>query len=355
MKIAIIGGGACGLLLASLLDIKGLSYTVFNQGKVGNKILASGNGRCNIANLHYESSNYHNNPLADKIVSENQEELFYLFRRLGIYTKADGEGRLYPVSESSQSVLNVLLKHIHTPIISDTITKVERKSQGYYLNEVYGPYDRLVFACGSTAGYKNGSRPSVPLLSFLKLKTIPFTPSLVGFKTNLKLHSVAGARCKCMASLYQGNRLIHQEFGEVIFKDNGISGICIMNLSSYYAHLRGTADCRICLDCCHGQSYDDYTTVLQPKLLNYILQNGVDVHAFCIPVTGVYDLEFAQVCRGGIDLSELTDGLRLKKDRNIFAGGEMVDVDGVCGGYNLMFAFCCGMVIFKELSHEISD
>lgn len=354
MKTAIIGGGACGLLLASLLDRKGLSYTVFNHGRVGNKILASGNGRCNIANLYYEDLRYHNNPLATKIVSENQKELFELFRQLGIYTKADSEGRLYPISESSQSVLNVLLNNIHTPIVSEEITKIERKGQKYFLNELYGPYDQIVLACGSTAGYKNRS-DFWRMLSFLKLKVIPFIPSLVGFKTSLNLHSVAGARCKCMASLYQGNRLIHQEYGEVIFKEDGISGICIMNLSSYYAHLPQTSDCQIRLDCCYGQNYEDYTTVLQPKLLNYILKYAIDVHSFCIPVTGVYDLEFAQVCHGGIDLSELTDGLRLKKDRNIFAGGEMVDVDGVCGGYNLMFAFCCGMVIFKELTHEISD
>ena len=103
-KIAIIGAGACGLMLAALLEKSNIKYDIFNYGKVGRKILASGNGKCNISNINYDASKYHNNKLADTIVSKNHNELFEILKELKIYTKHDNEGRMYPISESSQSI-----------------------------------------------------------------------------------------------------------------------------------------------------------------------------------------------------------------------------------------------------------
>ena len=111
MNIAIIGAGACGLLLANLLNEKKISYKIFNKGKVGRKILASGNGRCNISNNNLSKNSY-NNDFAYKLVNDNINDLFELFNKLHIYTKSDYEGRMYPLSESSQSVLNILLNNI---------------------------------------------------------------------------------------------------------------------------------------------------------------------------------------------------------------------------------------------------
>ena len=354
MEIAIIGGGACGLLLASILEKNNINYKLFNRGKIGNKILASGNGRCNISNENFIEEAYHNNPLACKIVSENQVYLFEYFKELKIYTKADKEGRMYPISESSQSVLDLILKKINNRIIDTTISNIKNINNKYYLNDTYGPFDRVILAYGSIASYK----PPYSFLDFtkeLKLQMVDLKPSLVGFKSSQSFKEISGVRAKALAKLYQNNNLIHEEEGEVIFKDDGISGICILNLSSYYANLKNIDNCYISLDLSHNMEFDDYTSIINPKLLKYLVKNNISIHSFKIQIRSTYDFTVSQVCKGGISISEINDNLSLKKHPNIYVGGECIDADAVCGGYNLMFAFCCAIKIGKELLNEISN
>lgn len=347
MKIAIIGAGACGLMLAAQLDKNNISYDIYNIGKVGNKILASGNGRCNISNLNYASKSYHNNKLALDILAKNRDDLFSLFNELKIYTKSDSEGRMYPISESSQSVLNAILNNINNPIIDLEIKKIEIKNDKYFLNFNLGPYDYVVVAIGSIASYK---KPYLgfEILNDLNVKFNEFKPSLVGFRTSLNIKRISGVRTKVEASLYQNNTHIHTESGEVIFKDNGISGICIMNLSSYYNHLDDKNNCVVKLKLI-DKEYDDYTTIFNPKLLEYLNNNSINPMEFIIPIVDTYDFEFAQVCVGGIDINEINNDLSLKKHPNLFVGGEVIDFDGVCGGYNLMLAFASSIAIFKGI------
>lgn len=354
MKIGIIGAGASGLLLATRLEKLNIEYLLFNAGKVGRKILASGNGRCNISHIDYKASDYFNNPLALKILDKTKDDLFSYFEKLHIYTKVDSEGRMYPISESSQSVLNVLLQNIKTHIVDLEITSITKSKDKYFLNGCYGPFDKIVIATGSIASFKKPYY-SLDYIKNLGIKFNPFVPSLVGFTTQKKIKAMSGSRAKVKASLYKKNTLIYSEDGEVIFKDNGISGIVIMNLSSYYAHLDSKSDCYIKLDFSYGKDYEDYETVIQPKILNYLKENNINPHSLTIPIFGVYDFEFAQVCKGGIDISEVNDNLSLKKDNNIYALGEILDVDAVCGGYNLLFAFSSAYYLSKEIENEISS
>ena len=170
-----------------------------------------------------------------------------------------------------------------------------------------------------------------------------------------KIKVMSGARAKCHATLLQNQEIIHEEDGEVIFKDNGISGIVIMNLSGYYQHLKSKANVVVKLDFSYGKDYKSYESVIQPKILSYLKENQINIHSLYIPVSGVYDYEFAQVCTGGIDLSMLNDDLSLKNDKNIYAMGEVLDVDAICGGYNLLFAFSSSLYVFKEIKNEISS
>lgn len=351
MKIAIIGAGACGLMLATLLEKENINYTIFNSGKVGNKILASGNGKCNISNLYYDSNKYHNNVLADEIVKMNQDKLFEYFKELKIYTKNDNEGRMYPISESSLSILNIILGKINTKIIEAEITKIEKKNDVYYVDS-YGPFDKVVVAIGSNASYKKEFK--LMNINDMDIKFNTFKPSLVGFKCSINLKPISGVRAKCMVSLVNNNQIIHSEHGEVIFKDNGISGICIMNLSSYYNKLN-EKKCIVRIDLSSDVDYDDYSSIIHPKLLKYITDNKINIHSFEIPIIATYDMDVAQVASGGIDISEINSNLSLKKDNNIYFGGEIIDVDGLCGGYNLMFAFCSSLVISEAIKNEISN
>ena len=348
MNIAIIGAGACGLLLANLLNEKKISYKIFNKGKVGRKILASGNGRCNISNNNLSKNSY-NNDFAYKLVNDNINDLFELFNKLHIYTKSDDEGRMYPLSESSQSVLNILLNNINKDDIIDLeVNNISKKNNLYYINNTYGPFDKIIIAIGSNASYKKPYN-SLKIIDDLNLKFNDFMPSLVGFKTNLKLKEISGVRQKGNVSLYNNDKLIHTEDGEFIFKDDGISGICIMNISSFYQRLNNKSKSYIKLDLSPNNDYKYLDSVLNPKLLKYIKNNNIDYHNFIIPIKDVYDFEFAQVSHGGIDISEINDNLSLKKDNNIYVGGEIIDVDGLCGGYNLMFAFTSAIIISKNI------
>ncbi len=350
MKIAIIGGGASGLFLATLLEKLNIDYVIFNKGKVGSKILASGNGRCNISNLEYDDEFYHNNELS-KIVYYNQGHLFDILRDLKIYTKADDEGRMYPISESSLSVLNILLKHIKHEIIIEEIKTIKKDNNKYYLNNTYGPFDKLVLATGSPASFKSFN---CDYLNSLDIKFNQFKPSLVGFKTNLDFKKIKGSRAKALTYLYNDNKLIHKEYGEVMFKEDGISGIVIMNQSSYYNYIDNKKNVKIIIDLL-DKDYDDLESVIQPKLLEYILNNKINPHKFEIPVIGTYSFEFAQVAKGGIAIESINKNLSLKKDKNIYVTGELLDIDGVCGGFNLMNAFCDSIEVYKDLKNEISN
>ncbi|MGM9969031.1 MAG: NAD(P)/FAD-dependent oxidoreductase [Anaeroplasma sp.] len=346
-KVAIIGAGACGLFLALLLDKHFISYDLYEKNKVGRKILASGNGKCNISNINIPDDAYHYNELALNIVKENQSKLFELFDELKIYTKTDDEGRIYPVSESSQSILNIFLKNINREVIYEECTQVKNINGAYFINNSSTPYTHVVIAIGSSASYRTDEQ--IPkLLKDLNISFTPFTPSLVGFKTK-KLKEISGVRNKSRVALYRKNELIYQEDGEIIFKDDGVSGICVMNLSSYYANLDEKNNCYLVIDLLKGKSYDSLESVLAPKLYKYVLNNRINPSSFKLDILDTYGFEFSQVCHGGIKLEEINYNLSLKKYNNLFVGGEIIDVDGVCGGYNLMFALTSAIKIFKEL------
>ena len=343
--IGIIGAGASGLMLSNKLNMNKIEYQIFERDKAGRKILASGNGRCNLSNANLDIKYYHNNPLSCEII-KHKDMLLDMFSKLKIYYKEDNEGRMYPISESSSSVLNILLKNVSDKIIYHDVKNIIKKSNGYYLDE-YGPFDDIIIATGSIASFKDNKKPSYDYLNDLNIKFNEFKPSLVGFKTNLKIKEISGVRTKCNVALYFNDELIHSEDGEVIFKDDGISGICIMNLSSYYNKLDNkNAYVKINLA---NKDYDDYESVLNPKLLNYVVNNKIDIHNFIIPIKSTYEMEFAQVASGGIDINEINPDFSLKKDKHIYAAGEVIDVDGICGGYNLSFAFISGLIIGEKL------
>lgn len=345
MKIAIIGAGASGLFLANMLYGK-YDFTIFNNGKIGRKILASGNGRCNIANNNIDISKYHNNKLVENLLV-NKDKVFQEFNKLKIYLKEDNEGRLYPISESSLSILNILTKNIMDKIIDLKVEKITIKDGKYIINDKYIGYDKVIVSVGSISNIDDTN-----IYGFLKgfnYNFIEFKPSLVGFKVKEKIKSISGVRCKCNVGLFNDNKLIHNEDGELIFKDDGISGICVMNLSSYYAHLDKVNNPYIKIDLLKGNKYDNLESVINPKLLEYINKYNINPNDFRLNIIDTYGFKNSQVSRGGIDINSLNDDLSLKSDNNIYFMGEVIDVDGICGGYNLFFAFLCAVTVFEGL------
>lgn len=357
MKVLIIGAGASGLSLASILSKYNVDITIYKGNKIGSKILASGNGKCNLGNINVSKTNYFSSPFYDLILPY-KDELYSHFTNIKIFTKADSQGRIYPYSESSKSVLDALLASINAKFIDEYVININKINNKYYINnDSKIGYDKVVVSCGSLASItdkniKNGN--NFDFLNFLKLKINDFKPGLVGFKVKNNIKHLSGTRAKVNASLVTNNKLIHSEDGEIIFKDDGISGICIMNLSSYYQHQNNNSNSKIILDFAKNIDFSDYRCILSPKLYLDYQKNKFDIHKYELDILSTYNIEMAQIGIGGIDISEFNCDLSLKKDKNIYICGELLDIDGVCGGYNLMSSFTSGYVVSRGILNEIS-
>ena len=187
----------------------------------------------------------------------------------------------------------------------------------------------------------------------------PFQPSLVGFKIKDYPKILSGCRVKVIASLYQNNQLIHEEPGEVTFKDDGISGIVILNLSAYYNRLEDKNNCFVELNFLYLE--DDYDVaehlrkhhsmkgLLHPKLNELYERQPFDVKKYKMEIEGLYDLAYAQVCHGGICMDEVNDDFSLKRYPGMYVTGELLDMDGICGGYNLFFAFASALMVAEKI------
>lgn len=357
MKVGIIGGGACGLVVARILQENNIPYILFEKNKIGKKILASGNGKANIYNTNV-SSEFYNDNFAYDLVSKMYAKLLIFLQRIGLYTKTDSEGRTYPYSESSLTVLNCLVDNYKHILEDFEVKKIVKKDNQFFINDLDEGFDYLVLASGSMAGMIKAKQNGYnSYLESLNLKTAPLKPSLVGFKLANYPNSLSGIRAKALVSLYQDTKLIHQEQGEVIFKDDGISGICILNLSYYYNQLKDKNNCQISLNFIPNyevniSSKKELLGLLNMKLANYICEfQDLNHHIrnLTFDIIGTYDFEFCQVVSGGIVLDQINEDLSLKQESQIFVGGEVLDVDGACGGYNLMFAFSCGLLIGEML------
>ena len=354
--IAIVGAGASGLFLAKKLsETPDLEITVFEKNRqVGAKVRASGGGKANIFNRDIRPEHY-NQPtfVADLLTRYTPQHLEKQFAEWGLVTVTDEEGRVYPASQFSQTVVDILTDfssdnvHIET---EHNIQHVEYQHNKWRIDDYPTLFDTLVLASGSPAGMiPKNQRNYNGYLQDLSLIINPLQSSLAGFILQDYPKSMSGCRTKAIASLFQGNKLIHKESGEITFKDDGISGIVIMNLSAYYRRLSSTKNCRLEINLTYWdedfdtksylQENQKVTGLLHPKLAALYQQNPFDIHRLTFQIADTYALDTAQVSHGGIDLSEIDGNFAARKHHNLYILGEMLDVDGVCGGYNLFFAF----------------
>lgn len=365
-KIAIIGAGASGLFLSRLLrERPGVEIYLFERCKqVGTKLRASGGGKANIFNTLVTPDCYNHPEFATKILEKvTPKDMRISFESFGLEMCADEEGRVYPLSEYSQTVVDVLWNPEHPqihPVMEYEITRIWHENGQWHLNDYPTAFDTVVLASGTPANMiPKNRRQYNSYLSDLHLEIHPWQPSLVGFKIKDYPKSLSGCRVKAIASLYQGQQLIHEEFGEITFKDDGVSGIVILNLSAYYNRLDDKRDCYISLNflydrdsfdvAAHLQRHGSLQGILHPKLNALYERKPFDIRNFILEVEEPYDLTFAQVCHGGIDVKEIDEHLAIKKHPFLYAMGEMLDMDGICGGYNLFFAFATALIVAEEL------
>lgn len=382
MKIGIVGGGASALLFANYISRLNLNIeiTIFERNKsLARKVLASGNGKCNFSNYKAIKDDYNNPLFIEKLFKRcPKDELINYFSSLGLMFYFDDEGRMYPLSNSSQTIVDLLsLDFKNTNVnLNYVVKKVEMKNGISYIDNI--PFDIVVLASGSNASIDLSKVDSTySYLKPLNLKFIETKPSLVGFKSNLKnIDLLKGYRSKSIVSMYRDSNLIFKEYGEIIFKEDGISGIVVMNASHYYE-----PNDKISLNLLPNIEINEFiykanlrkkinpnieyflSGLIHTTLINYLKKDNInDIDKIVekltnldVKVISTYSMKEAQVSKGGIDINEIDDNFKLKKYKSIYALGELLDINGLCGGYNLMFAFTSALVLGKEIKRLYED
>ena len=392
MVIGIIGGGASGMA-AALAAAENPDVQVIlleRQARVGRKLGATGNGRCNLTNLHAAEGGYHGDEaaFADYAISEfPPEKTLSWFSTLGLFTVAEDSGRVYPYSDQANSVVDVLRfaleKENITLKLGFEAEKVKKTAAGFRIEskEEAVECDRLIIACGGLAGTKlGGTMSGYKFLRGLGHKCTKLRPTLVQLKSSWGgCASLKGVRCNCHAAIYHNGRLHSESRGELQFTEYGISGPVIFEISRDVCQEKGDWTCR--LDFLPEISSDTLTAELlrrkqtnlpASELLTGILHNrlgrvlsqsaGISqsrmvseladhaleqavltVKNFEISLTEPMGMDSAQVTAGGILTKEFDDKtMESRMVPGLYACGEVLDIDGDCGGYNLQWAWSSG-------------
>ncbi|MBE6916798.1 MAG: aminoacetone oxidase family FAD-binding enzyme [Ruminococcaceae bacterium] len=402
MVIGIIGAGASGMAAAiSASECPDVNVILFErQSRVGRKLQATGNGRCNLSNLNADKGGLHgqNSDFARNAMSRyDVENTLAWFGELGLYTVSEEMGRVYPYSDQANSVVDVLrfaLQRDNIRLITGfEVSKVKKSDDGFRVEgngEVYS-CDKLIIACGGLAGTKlGGSMSGYQLLRSFGHHITKLRPSLVQLKSSWSgCAALKGVRANCSISVFNGDMLHAKSIGELQFTEYGLSGPVVFEVSRDACSTKGNWHCLIDL----LPAMDEQmllqllkkrrsSTLLTDELFTGILHNrlgrvltqtagiraGVPISslrddelraaaaaakALDVVVTEPLGMEHAQVTAGGAVTDEfdpLTMESRLVP--GLYACGEVLDIDGDCGGYNLQWAWSSGRLAGKNAGVE---
>lgn len=361
MKIGIIGGGAAGVYLAIRAKELHPSFDVEiieRNDKLMKKIMVTGNGRCNYANLGSLENKY-NNDFARKIINNlPPKEIVNNFDRFGIHPTFI-DNLVFPISLSAQTVILMLSKRLEElgvkAFLEEKVIDYEYKDGKYYVksDKCMLVYDVLAFTSGGKAYPQLGTDGTVlDILKKHNYKIETLSPSLSPLKVKENTKKISGQRVKCLVSLLNKEKLYYQEEGEVLFKDDGISGIVILNMSQKINEINDKSNVKIVLDLAPNHKVsnkEEYNQYVHPKVASYLVDNKLDINKLSFTFKAFYDFNIAEVSHGGLSLNEVTASLESKKEKNLYFAGEILDIDGMCGGYNLMFAFASAETIAKAI------
>ena len=352
-RVVIIGGGISGTFAAIRIKEKHPDYhvSIFEANdKLLKKIYATGNGKCNFANSGSLKDKY-NDSFALSVIEEfNDKSIADYFSSIGMKSKKIGE-LYYPYSESAETVANYLLKRVEELNIDIHLSSKVKDYNDDVLsldNETY-PYDVLIISVGGQSSPNLGSDGNLYqalIRHGYEWKTM--SPSLCPIKTKENTKMVEGLRSKAHVSLYQGHYLIHEEDGELLFKKDGLSGMVIFNMTHFINGLENKNDIKIHVDFAKNMD-GDIDSLVHPKIAKYLKDNHLNVHDTIFTFKDFYGFENSQVSSGGISLNNLNNTLGSKKEPNVYFIGEVVDIDAVCGGFNIMWALASANLVSKNV------
>lgn len=363
--------------------------------RVGKKLLATGNGRCNYTNLNLSEDNYSSPSFVKKTIDEfSNEDLINYFSLLGLESTTDGN-RVYPITLKANSVLNILIYWLDKKgidIRSNTeVKEIKKNKNGFDVitNDDKIEADIVIAAFGGKSMPASGSDgKSFEILKKLGLKITELKPALTQVKLESKyLKHLSGTKVIGKAKLFKGNKEIDERNGEILFTNYGISGPPILDLSVNISEdnfievpLINNVD-ENTVDKLYSRYYmlEDFSIeeylmgIVDKKFIHYIIDylnldkntamNMISMADFQkiieillkskFKVIGTTGFKNSQVTRGGVDLSEVNNcDYSSKKFKNLYIIGEALNIDGDCGGYNLHFAFASGYRLGKMLSEN---
>ncbi len=401
--IAVVGGGASGLAAAitAKREQPQLKIVILERlSRVGKKLLSTGNGRCNLTNRNLTPDFYSGSCKAlFPFVQDFSVEDFFL--SLGVICKADEAGRVYPASGTAAAVLDSLrleTARIGIEVICDfTVSEIEKK--GVFTIKSSGgkklSAKAVILAGGGMSQPDLGSDGSA--LKICRKLSIPVAtprPALVPVKTDSNMvRSLKGIRTEAKVSVTLDGKKIKSEYGEVQFGDGTLSGICIFNLSAVCSEYLNRTE--IQLDLLPDKSFPEICTLIESiakkrseaaleDLLSGIFNKRIgmaiikqatnhstaepvktltasDIKAIAglikcwkFPVYGTCGYEKSQVTAGGVSIEAISESLETKGCPGLFLCGEILDINGDCGGYNLTFAFASGCLAGRSCADKLS-
>lgn len=387
-KVIIVGAGASGLMAAIAAARQGAAVTVLEQmEKPGKKLLVTGNGRCNLTNKKApEKDTYRGagEAFVSRVLGQFPvERTLEFFHGLGLLTR-ERDGYVYPYTDQAGSVLEVLMQEIRRLKVKmkykERVTEIRRIGEGIAVHTATWKYvcDAVILCAGGRAAAQTGSDGSgYELAKKCGHSVRPVYPALVPLKVQGSIpRMLSGTRNYVNLTLEIDGKTRYQDSGELQWTDYGVSGIVVFQLSRFAAEAIGEKrDARLHVDMMPEYSEAEIMKLLEHKSARFPERSGAELLAglwkektiraflklygnnrknFCenavsfikdltLEVTGTKTFEMAQVCAGGVPEEELcAETLESRIFPGLYLAGELLDVDGACGGYNLQWAWSSG-------------
>lgn len=392
IKIAVAGGGASGMTAAITAARLGADVTVYERAdRVGRKILATGNGRCNMTNVGADESHYYG---ADKrfvrgaLMRFGVSETLTFFEELGIVAKTEEEGKVYPYSSQASSVLDVLrfeMERLGVRVVTNfDIKGIKPLKNGFELISYSGEKrrcDKVIASFGGKASPQLGSNGGYDILKRLGHTVTPLYPALVQIKTETDfVKPLKGIKLDAEITIVKNGKKVRTEYGELLFTDYGISGPPVFKAS---VEMCGAKNASVIIDMMREYSVSEVENMLSARrkcgvtLENYLVgmlnkrlgqtvikRCGITPLSRCsdsltneeikkiaaaiksleLKTDGTMSWNNAQVTMGGVSVREVSPStMESKIVKGLYITGELLDVCGDCGGYNLQWAWSSGM------------
>lgn len=400
-KVGIIGGGASGMVAAIIAARRGLEVTIFEQqDELGKKILATGNGRCNLTNLKMDSSCYYCSDFKflDHLLKQySVSDVLGFFASIGVLVK-DREGYIYPVTDQACTVRDAFTYELDALNVSvyveTTVRKVQYVESEFKVvtNEGNFSFENIILATGGESGlHKSITSTGFGLLHDMGIPYSTLVPALVSFQGLGQFYKkIAGVRTHGTVTAVINGEPLKSDTGEIQFTKTGISGIPVFQISRVLSlGLSEGKHCSIVVDFLSEYSEDEFLELLlkrrsllqnrtikeflngiwKDKLIDLFLYTAripedryihdVTENEFkkLIRISKTFEVKLkdsdgfmkSQVTAGGLSLNNITTQLESKQYPHLYATGELLDIDGICGGYNLHLAWITGMLVGESI------